>query len=149
MRSHGFSLTELLVTLAIVVVLAGLAIPTYSAYVKAAKLKESAALLTHTAARLEQRFLDRRSYASCDTGQSGDECACHVTPASDKNFSVSCKIVGLGYELTASNKANAGLGAVGDFTYTLNNSGARATTKFAGAELTAKPCWLLEENATC
>lgn len=147
--NDGFSLAELLVTLAIVALLAGLAIPAYSTYIKSAKLKEPPALLTHTAAQLEKTFLDFRSYARCDDGASGDACKCNVTPASTASFAVNCKMRGDGYLLTASNVTLFGLGDGGSYVYTLDHLGRRATTYFAGKEIADTPCWVITEGTKC
>jgi type IV pilus assembly protein PilE len=63
-RRNGFTLLELLITLAIVAVLAAIALPAYSQYVIRANRAQAKQFLQDIANREEQYLLDQRSYTA-------------------------------------------------------------------------------------
>ena len=54
----------------------------------------------------------------------------------------------MGYTVTAANQSAKGLGAAGDYTYTIDQSNAKATIKYKGVTQSAKTCWLIS-GAEC
>ncbi|MBL4822034.1 MAG: prepilin-type N-terminal cleavage/methylation domain-containing protein [Colwellia sp.] len=62
--NHGFSLIELLITVAIVGILAGVAYPSYTDYVLRSNRSEGQRELLRYANLQEQVFVDTRSYAA-------------------------------------------------------------------------------------
>jgi type IV pilus assembly protein PilE len=71
---HGFTLVELLVTVAIVSVLATLAVPIYTMQVNKVRRAEAQALLLEVASREEQFYLDNKTYTTdmTDLGYTSD-----------------------------------------------------------------------------
>ena len=63
-QAHGFTLIELLVALAIVAILAGMAVSTYSRYTLKTNRAAAAAVMLGIANRQEQYYLDARQYAA-------------------------------------------------------------------------------------
>lgn len=61
---RGFSLVELLIVVALIGILAGIAIPYYQEYVAKANRAAAKQFLLSVANRQEQHLLDNRSYAS-------------------------------------------------------------------------------------
>src|SRR5258708_6947981 len=61
-RGAGFTLIEVMIVVAIVGVLAAIALPNYSDYVKRSKIIEATSVLSDLRVRYEQFFLDNRTY---------------------------------------------------------------------------------------
>ena len=85
-RQRGFTLTELMITVVIVGILASVAVPAYRSYVDRAKRSEGKAFLSEMQARLERYFFDNNTYTTTATDLGYQT----TTPASDQgNYSLS------------------------------------------------------------
>ena len=137
--TKGFTLVEILIVVALIGILAAVAIPSYTDYVIRGKLVDATTQLSDGRIKLEQFFQDNRTYV-------GWTC-----PAPTKYFSFDCDTparTSTTYTLTASSNANQGLGVAGDYSYTINESNAKATTKFAG-QTSSAACWLMKKSDSC
>jgi type IV pilus assembly protein PilE len=63
-RAWGFTLIELMITLAIVAILAGIGYPSYETYMKRSRRSEAQQLLASIASREAQYLLDSRMYTN-------------------------------------------------------------------------------------
>ena len=63
-RRRGFTLIEVMITVAIVAILAAVALPTYRQHVRKSRRAEAQAFLMNVAGRQQQFLLDTRAYAS-------------------------------------------------------------------------------------
>lgn len=136
---EGFTLIEVMIAVAIIGILGAIAIPSYTAYITRAKLTEAVNNLADTRVRMEQYYQDNRNY-----GTTGTACGMTMpTTATTNNFAISCATATpyTTYTLSAKSLAGKGLGAADDYTFTINQSNAKETTKFKGTTLT-KTCWL-------
>lgn len=136
-KHHGFTLIELMIVVAIIGILSTIAYPAYNDYVKRGKIVDAHASLSDYRIKLEQYYQDNRNY-----GTAGGSCG--VTYPASKFFTYSCTVGNPAqtYTATAVNVSGQGLGSVGDYTYTIDQSNTKATTKFKGSSV-SKTCWLV------
>lgn len=67
-RAHGgFTLIELMITVAIVAILAAVALPSYSEYMRKARRGDAQSFMSEVAARQQHFLLDRRAYSASIT----------------------------------------------------------------------------------
>jgi type IV pilus assembly protein PilE len=84
-RTAGFTLIELMITLAIVAILAAIAYPSYRNYVIRGQLVDATNGLSALRANMERYYQDNRTYAA--TGNFSPPC---TTPYTVGNFTLSC-----------------------------------------------------------
>jgi type IV pilus assembly protein PilE len=145
-RKEGFTLIELMITVAVIAIIAAIALPAYSDYVKRGKIQEATANLSDMRVKLEQYFQDNRVYA----------CAGAATvPAAPavKYFSFACSNLGAStYTVTATGGSAADPSMTG-FSYTIDQSNAKTTTlttasKWVSSDTTYN-CWISRKGDSC
>jgi type IV pilus assembly protein PilE len=150
-RARGFTLIEVMITVAIVAILASVALPNYADYVTRGKIVEATSNLSDMRTRLEQYFLDSRQYpGSCIASASGPAPSGKIyLPASSKYFTVTCALTNTTYTVTATGNAGQGMGG---FVYTVDQANNRRTTSlpsgWSGAGATST-CWVTRKNGDC
>jgi type IV pilus assembly protein PilE len=125
---NGFTLIELMITVAIVAILAAIAIPSYSAYVKRGQLSEGPNNLAALQVKMESYYQNTQSY--------NNNGACGVAASATTYFTMSCATINLGqgYTYTAT-----GIGPVAGTNYTIDYQGNKTTTGSSN-----KPCWIIK-----
>jgi type IV pilus assembly protein PilE len=152
-RPTGFTLIELMVTVAIIAILAAIAVPNYTDYVKRGKLQEATSNLLALRTKMEQYFQDNRSYttpgapvlAPCTAGSS-------VPIPALKYFNITCPVLtATTYTIQADGTDPTLVG----ITFTINEGNVRATTVAAGSPMdqagyTANAnCWTIRKGGQC
>jgi type IV pilus assembly protein PilE len=140
----GFTLIELMITVAIVAILASVGYPAYTDYLRRGQLPEATAALSDYRVKMEQYFQDYKNYGttnggSCANGTNAPGWNTFV-PANAKFFTYGCVTSVTGYTVTATGAAGRAVGHV----YTVNESNQQRTTQFKGQTVTGKNCWLVK-----
>ncbi len=143
--AHGFTLIEVMVTVAIVAILAAVALPSYRDYVTRGQLTDAVHGLATMRAQMERHFQDNRTYATVGT---------FVTPCADTvvsnrtfgNFVVSCTAVPTAGAFTLQ---AVGSGPVSGFTFTVTQQDVRATTAAAAGWNTCASGWMTKKGQSC
>jgi type IV pilus assembly protein PilE len=146
----GFTLIELMIVVVIVAILAAVAMPAYQDYITQSKLSEASGQLSALQIKMEQFFLDNRTYSgACDAGK----LAAPPVPPAVKYFTYACS--GLGdatYTLTATGGSTGDTSMAG-FTFTVNQANARVST-VTGAPAARgwtgnAGCWITRKGGAC
>lgn len=142
-KSAGFTLIELMVTVAIIGILAAVAIPSYSNYVIRSKIPDATSALAAKRVQMEQYFQDNHTYAPAATGP----CASDTTTS--RFFTFSCSVAGTStvYTLQA-----VGVGTMTGFTFTIDQDNAKVTTMTSGAPsgwTSNAGCWVTKRGGVC
>lgn len=139
--SQGFTLIEVMITVAIIGILAAVALPSYTDYVRRGKLQEAFAEMATARVKLEQYYQDFRNY-----GTAAASCATQAAlPSNSKYFTYTCTVGTTNQTYTIT---SAGKGDITGYEYTLTQSNAQATTKFKGQTVT-KSCWITKVSESC
>jgi type IV pilus assembly protein PilE len=139
----GFTLTELLVAIAIVGILASIAVPSYGAYMMRSRILDAVAKLADHRTRMEQYFLDRRTYID-DAGNCG--VAPPAAPESADSFVVACAATSKAYLVTATGIAAKGMAG---FAYTIDEAGMRVTSSVPKGWSRTTDCWTVRPDGSC
>jgi len=142
-RALGFTLIEVMIVVAIVAILAGIAVPAYSEYIRRGQLPEAFAFLSDYRVKMEQFYQDNRNYGTGNCGvTAGGVAASWSGFTGAQNFGFACVLTngGQGYTITAT--GNAGSRSAGH-QFTIDQNNLRQTLQFKGAAVAAN-CWLVK-----
>ncbi|WP_220720132.1 type IV pilin protein [Agarivorans litoreus] len=126
----GFTLLEVMITVAIVAILAGIAYPSYLSHVQSTKREEAKRTLVEAAQQMESYYAMHLSYASAATGTS----LSIYTPSNEFNEI---------YTLTADNVSSSGykLTATPKGSQTGDSCGSLSLSSTGLKEPTTGGCW--------
>jgi type IV pilus assembly protein PilE len=146
----GFSLLELMIVVAIIGILAGIAIPQYQDYLVRSKLVQAVSSLSDMRVRMEQFFQDNRTYVgACAAGTLAP------LPANTANFTFSCTnacggAAGNSLTATAYVVRACGIGSMTGFELTIDQANVRRTIATgSGWTLPATNCWVTNRGGGC
>ncbi len=143
-RSRGFTLIELMVTVAIVAILASIALPAYGRYVQRGKIAEATSGLAAWRVSMEQWYQDHRTYQAVPAN--GTACATVTVPTS-KYFGFTCSAgTADTYMLTATGDSTNGMSG---FSYTLDQANAKSSTISATGWSGNAACWAIRPDGSC
>lgn len=132
--ANGFTLIEMMVTVAIIGILTAVALPQYRDYVTRARLVDAFSALAAVQPAAEQFWSNGRTYVAFDR-----------LPADTVNFTYSLPTATVS---TYTVKAT-GIGKAAGFVYTVNQAGTRATTAAPAGWGTSTSCWVDHKGGAC
>lgn len=141
-KPQGFTLIELMVVVAIIAILASVALPAYSDYVRRGQLQEAFTYLADYRLKMDSYFNDSKNFGApagttCATDASAANWSAFA-PASAKYFTFGCVTANNGLEYTVTATGNSTLTT--GYDYTINHNGDKKTIQFAGGTVD-KSCW--------
>lgn len=139
-QAKGFTLIELMIAVVVVSILAAIALPAYTNYVKRGKIAEATTNLSGLRTSMEQYYQDNRTYLN------GAACGVTMptTPAV-QYFTFGCVATQNTYTITAT-----GGPSMTGFIYTINQDNTKQTTGLP-ADWGATPvsCWVSKPGGAC
>ena len=122
----GFTLIEVMITVAVIAIIAAVALPSYFDYVTRSRLVEARANLADMRTRMEQFFLDNRTYpATCVASTATPGPREIRLPGNAKFFSYTCgNLSATTYTIIATDTFSPGT----HFKFTVNEQNVRNTT---------------------
>jgi len=137
--TRGFTLIEVMITVAIVAILASIALPNYRDYVLRGQLVDGTNGLSTMRATLERYFQDNRTYESVGAFTSPCDAAVQFG-----TFSVTCTVDATHYQLLAT-----GSGATDGFVYFVDEKDVRKTDGVPSGWSTCATAWIVKRGQPC
>lgn len=139
-HNSGFTLIELMVTVAIIAILASIALPSYSDYITRGKIPTATTGLSSLRAQMEQYYQDNRNYGAGACGV--------LTLPTSSTFTFTCTVGGTNQSFTATATGNASMNG---FIYTIDELGNQVTTGLPNAGWGTAPinCWVTKKGGVC
>jgi type IV pilus assembly protein PilE len=140
--ADGFTLLEVMITVAIVGILAAIALPSYSEYIQRSKIIDGTTKLGDFRTQMEKYFLDNRTY------QNGGNCGVpDPTPGGGDHFAITCVApTATTYTVTATGRPSTGMSA--SFVYTVNQANQKTSAGPTGWT-SAGNCWAVRKDGSC
>ena len=148
-RDLGFTLIEVMITVAIVAILATIAVPSYQDYVRRSQVAEATTALSDARVRMEQFFQDNRTYPTACV--SAAPTATQLLLPTNPRFNFACPtLTATTFTVTATGSG----GLTNGLTYTIDQLNARTTVIGAGAPsgwiaATPNTCWATKKGGIC
>lgn len=133
---RGFTLIEMMITVVIIVILAAVSMPQYTAYVTRGRVPDATSALATKQVLIEQFFQDNRTYVGAP--------GCASDASTSKYFTFACSAATTStFTLTATGK-----GAMSGFSYSVNQAGAKSSSGPTGWTGSSS-CWITKKDGSC
>jgi len=139
---RGFTLIELMITVAVVAILASVALPSYTDYVRRSRITEATNELVTLRVRLEQYFQDHGDYGSTAS-------ACGLAVSATDAFDFSCNDGGGGNRAFLATATGTAAADMSGFSFTIDHDNVRRTTGFPGTSDLPVDCWISRAGSSC
>jgi len=163
-HTKGFTLIELMVTVAVIAILAAIALPAYNDYVLRAKFAEATGNLADLRVKMEQYYADNRRYSTTAGGG-----VCGIPGAPDGNTPTAADQRYFTYRCASTNPAGNPAGdqaftlfadgvatqSLGGLHFTVDQSNTKTTVVDGGSAMASNGyasnagCWLRKKPSSC
>lgn len=145
----GFTLIEVMIAVAVIAILSAIAIPSYTDYIRRARITEATSALGNMRVKFEQFFQDNRTYAGACTVAPAVSVA--MRPVDTPLFTYLCPVLNAtSYTITATGVAGS---VVANFTFQLANAPATgvvmSTTAVPPGWTASAICWVMKKDGSC
>jgi type IV pilus assembly protein PilE len=143
-KASGFTLVELMITVAIVAILAAVAVPSYRGYVIRGRIPEATTALASKRVQMEQFYQDNRTYVDAPAGSNDTTTSQYfdftAAPGGAETRTAT------GYVLSA-----VGKNGMTGFTFTVDQANAKRTvvSGVPGWTDATVNCWLTKQATSC
>ena len=145
-KPSGFTLIEMMMTVAIISILATIALPSYTSYLMRGRIPDATSQLAAKRVRMEQFFQDNRTFVGATAGTLDGNSSAFFDFSTLDDAGVETRTA-TGYTLFARGK-----GAMAGFTYAIDASNARTTEITGVSGWTTKgpvACWVTRAGGQC
>jgi len=142
--SRGFTLIELMITVAIVAILASIAVPSYRDYILRGHLVNMTNDLQAMRVKMEQYYQDRRTYLAVGTTSTPPCTSTAVSVGKPTPYSMECSSTATTFKAIAK-----GSGVVAGFTYTIDQQEKKTSTMSPAWGGGTAACWIMRRGESC
>lgn len=140
---QGFTLIEVMITVAIVAILSAIAIPAYSEYVLRARITEATNALSDMRLKMERFYQDNRRYDAVPPACTLNTVA--PPPSPTAHFNYACNVTGRDTYVVQA----IGTGSMNLFTFQIDQSNTRSTPSVPAGWVTSVSCWVQRRDGSC
>lgn len=133
---RGFTLIEMMITVAIIVILSAIAVPQYTAYITRGRVPDATSALSNKQVLIEQYYQDNRTYVGAP--------ACASDASTSKYFTFACSAA----TATTFTLVATGKDAMSGFSYSVNQAGAKSSSGPTGWTGSGT-CWITKKDGSC
>ena len=137
-RQSGFTLVELMITVAIIAILSAIALPSYRDYVIRARLTDAFSALASAQTAAEQFWSNNRTYVGFNNANGFPQATVDFTYGLANQTTST-------YTLTATGRG----GSVTGFAFTIDQNGNKATATVPTGWTASTTCWVNKKGAQC
>lgn len=142
--AHGFTLIELMITVAIIGILAAIALPSYRDYVLRGHLVTLTNDLQAMRVKMEQYYQDNRTYLTLSSTITAPCTSTATTATKPTPYSLSCSSTATTFKATIT-----GSGVVDGFIYTIDQSDSKTSTMSSAWGGATASCWIMRKGDSC
>lgn len=143
-KARGFTLIEVMITVAIVAILASVALPSYRNYVIRGKIPEATGNLGSKRVKMEQFYQDNRTYVPAAAGCTTDSTTSKYFDFTTCNGGAETRTA-TGYTLFA-----VGKDSMAGFTFQIDQAGVKQSTVTGVNGWTGNgSCWVTRQGGQC